>query len=146
VLEEAHCQNTDNNIRGNMLHFVRNFMDNRTFRVVRGAESSEKTHTDYGVVQGAVMSVTLLLVALADIAKQVQDPVEIVGYADDWTIHTSDQDMGTAQTNIQSALNNLLKWTRRKGFRISLEKNHDHLDSQIRLNGQILEKKNAHKF
>jgi hypothetical protein len=32
----------DNKIRGNMLHFVRNFMDNRTFRVVLGAESSEK--------------------------------------------------------------------------------------------------------
>jgi hypothetical protein len=28
-------------------------------------------------------SVTLFLVALADIAKQVQEPVEIVGYADD---------------------------------------------------------------
>jgi hypothetical protein len=40
----------DNKIRGNMLHFVRNFMDNR-------------------VVLGAVMSVTLFLVALADIVK-----------------------------------------------------------------------------
>jgi hypothetical protein len=30
----------------------------------------------------------------------------IVGYADDWAIYTSDQDMETAQTNIQSALNN----------------------------------------
>jgi hypothetical protein len=53
-----------------------------------------------------------------DIAKQVQEPVEIVGYADDWVIYTSDQDMETAQTNIQSALNNLSKWTNRKGFRI----------------------------
>jgi hypothetical protein len=32
----------DNKIRGNMLNFVRNFMDNITFRVVLGAESSEK--------------------------------------------------------------------------------------------------------
>jgi hypothetical protein len=62
--------------------------------------------------------------------------------------------METARTNIQSALNNLSKWTRRKGFMISLEKtiamhicrkrNHDH--PQIRLNGQILEVKNTHKI
>jgi hypothetical protein len=58
---------------------------------------------------------------------------------------------------IQAALNNLLKWTRRKDFRISLEKtiamhicwkkrNHDHPDPQIRLNGQILEVKNTRKI
>jgi hypothetical protein len=64
--------------------------------------------------------------------------------------------METAQTNIQSALNNLSKWTRRKGFRISLEKtiamhicrkrNHDHRDPQIRSNGQTLEVKNTHNI
>jgi hypothetical protein len=42
--------------------------------------------------------------------------VNIVGYADDWAIYNSDQDMKTAQTNIQSALNNIPKWRRRKGF------------------------------
>jgi hypothetical protein len=102
------------------------------------------------------MSVTLFLVALVDILKQVQEPVEIVGYADDWAIYTSDQDMETAQTNTQSALNNLPKWTRRKGVTISLEKtiamhicrkrNNDHPDPQLRLNGQILEVKNTQKI
>jgi hypothetical protein len=82
--------------------------------------------------------------------------VEIVGYADNWAIYTRDQNMETAQTTIQSALNNLSKWTRRKGFTITLEKmiamhicrkrNHDHSDPQIRLNGQILEVKNTHKI
>jgi hypothetical protein len=79
--------------------------------------------------------------------------VEIVGYADDWAIYTSDQDMETAQTNIQSALNNLSKWTRRKGFTISLEKTiANHIcrkrkpRPQINLNGQILEVKNTHKI
>jgi hypothetical protein len=32
----------DNKIHGNKLHFVRNFMVNRTFRLMLGAESSEK--------------------------------------------------------------------------------------------------------
>jgi hypothetical protein len=127
-----------------------------TDRVVLGAESSRKTHTENRVVQRAMMSVALFLVALVDTVKQVQEPVEIVGYADDWAIYISDQDiMETARKNIQSALNNLSKWTRKKGFMISLEKtiamqicrkrNHDHPDPQIRLNGQILEVKTPTK-
>jgi hypothetical protein len=57
------------------------------------------------VIQGVVISVTLFLVALADIVRQVQYPVEIIGYADDWVIHTNDQDMDIDQGNIQAALN-----------------------------------------
>jgi hypothetical protein len=79
-------------------------------------------------------SVTLFLVALANIVKQVQEPVDIVGYADDWA---SDQDMKTAQTNIQSALNNLSKWRRRKRFagktiamHICRKRKHDHPDQR----------------
>jgi hypothetical protein len=96
-----------------MLCFVHSFM--------LGESSSEKTYTKNGVIQGAVISVTLFLVALADIVRQVQHPVEIIGYADDWVIHTSDQDMDIAQANIQAALNNLSSWIRRKGFKISPE-------------------------
>jgi hypothetical protein len=38
--------------------------------------------------------------------------------------------MEKAQTNIQSELNNLTKWTKRKGFTISLEKNDSHAHIQ----------------
>jgi hypothetical protein len=120
------------------------FLDNRTFRVVFGAESLGKTHTKNGVMQGAVMSVTLFLVALADIVKQVQEPV---------AIYTSDQDMETGQTNIQSALNNLSKWSRRKGrFHDIAGKNDSHAHMQKkkprppRPIRQILEVKNTHKI
>jgi hypothetical protein len=93
-------------------------------------------------VKDAVMSVILFLVAIADISIQVQEPVDIVGYASNWATYNSNKDMETAHTNIQSELNNVSKFTRRKGFRISLEKmiamhicrkrNHDHPDPQIR--------------
>jgi molybdenum cofactor biosynthesis enzyme len=58
-------------------------MENMSFSVVLGESSSEKTNTENGVIQEAVISVTLFLVALADIVKQVQHPVEIIGYTDD---------------------------------------------------------------
>jgi hypothetical protein len=103
-----------------------------------------------------VIGVKLFLVALADIVRQVQHPVEIIGYADDWVIHTSDQDMDIAQANSQAALNNVSSWTRRKGFKISPEKTvamyicrksiYNHRDPEIRLNGHRLETKNTHKI
>jgi hypothetical protein len=129
---------------------------NRSFRVVLGELSSEKTYTENGVIQGAVISVTLFLVALADTVRQFQHPVEIIGYAYDWVIHTSDQDIDIAQANMQAALNNVSSWTRRKGFKISPEKTvamhicrkriHNLRYPEIRLNGHRLEIKNTHKI
>jgi hypothetical protein len=69
----------ENRIRGNILYFVRNFIENRFFRVVLGEETSGKMYIENGVGSGAVMSVTLFLVAMAEITNQI---VEIVGYAD----------------------------------------------------------------
>jgi hypothetical protein len=74
---------------------------------VLGESASEKTYTENGVIQGAVISVTLFLVALVDIVMQVQHSVKIIGYAGDWVNHTSDQVMYIAQANIQAALNNV---------------------------------------
>jgi hypothetical protein len=131
-------------------------MENRSFRMVLGESSSERTYTENGVIQGAVISVTLSLVALADIVRQVQHPVKIIGYANYWVIHTSDQIMYIAQANIQAALSNVSSWTRRKGFKISPEQTvamhicrkriHSHRDPEIRLNGHRLEIKNTHKI
>jgi hypothetical protein len=55
--------------------------------------------------------VTLFLVAIAEITTQIRQPVEIVGYADDWAIFTYDRDMETAETNLQIALNGMEKLT-----------------------------------
>jgi hypothetical protein len=70
-------------------------------------------YIENGVVQGTFMSVTLFLVVMAEIMNQIRQPVKIVGYADDWAICTSDRDMETAETNLQTAIN---------GFKISPEK------------------------
>jgi hypothetical protein len=139
-------------IRGNLLRFVHSFMENRSFRVVLGERSSEKTYNENGVIQRPV--ITLFLLALKNIVRQVQDPVEIIWYADDWVIDTSDQNMYIAQANIQAALNNVSSWTRRKGYKISPKKTvaihrkriHNHRDPDIRLNEHRLEIKNTQKI
>jgi anaerobic C4-dicarboxylate transporter len=53
---------------GHMLHFVKNFSEDRTFKVFIGDTKSKKMTIDNGVVQGAVLSVTLFLIAIAAIS------------------------------------------------------------------------------
>jgi hypothetical protein len=84
-------------------------MENRSFRVVLGQETSGKMYIENGVVQGAVISVTLFLVVMAEITNQIRQSVQIVGYADDWAIFTAYSDMETAVTNMQTALNGVSK-------------------------------------
>jgi hypothetical protein len=72
-----------------MLGFAKNFMNNRTFTVAVGNTLSSPISIKNGVVQGAVLSVTLLFVAMATICKGIEEPTRIRGYADDWVIDTS---------------------------------------------------------
>jgi hypothetical protein len=63
-------------------------MINRTLRVAIGNPLSEEKPIENGVVQRAVLSVTLFLVAMAQITDGIEEPIKIIGYADDWKIHT----------------------------------------------------------
>jgi hypothetical protein len=57
-----------------MLQFVKNFTDNRTFKVIIGDTKSEKITIDNGVVQGAVLGVTLFLIAISEMADKTKEP------------------------------------------------------------------------
>jgi hypothetical protein len=72
-----------------MVGFAKNFMSNRTLRVPVGNTLSSPMSIKNGVVQGAVLSVTLFLVAMATIFKGIKESTRILGYADDWVIYTS---------------------------------------------------------
>jgi hypothetical protein len=49
------------------------FMANRTFRVEFGETTSKKYSQENGVVQGAVLSVNLFLLAMMDITSVAKD-------------------------------------------------------------------------
>jgi hypothetical protein len=55
-----------------MLHFVKNFTEDRTFKVIIRDTKSEKITN--GVVQGAVLSVTLFLIAIREMADKTKEP------------------------------------------------------------------------
>jgi hypothetical protein len=62
-----------------------------------------------GVVQGAVLSVTLFLVAIAEVTNSIEEPIKIIGYADDWMVHTTHQHQRVATIQIQKAMNIIIK-------------------------------------
>jgi hypothetical protein len=112
---------------------VHSFMENRSFKVVLGELFSKKTYTENGVIQVAVLSVTLFLVALADILMQVKQS------SGDYRV-TATKILKLLQRIFK--LNNVSSWTRRKGFKISpvamhicRKQIHNHRDPEIRFNG-----------
>jgi glutamine synthetase len=64
-------------------------MKNRTLRVAIGSTLSEEKQIENRVVQGAVLSFTPFLVAMAEITHGIEESIKIIGYADDWIIHTT---------------------------------------------------------
>jgi hypothetical protein len=62
-------------INRKLLQFINKFMKNRTLRVAIGNTLSEEKQIENGVVQGAVLSVTLFLVAMAEITHGIEEPI-----------------------------------------------------------------------
>jgi hypothetical protein len=56
-----------------------------------GNTLSNQATIENGDVHGAVLSVTLFLVAISEICNGIEETVKIMGYADDWMILTSYQ-------------------------------------------------------
>jgi hypothetical protein len=85
-----------------MLCFIENIMRERTLRVAVGSTLLNDAIIENGVVQGAVLSVTLFLVAMSEIVK-------ILGYADDWMILISHKHARTSENRIQKTIDEITK-------------------------------------
>jgi predicted ATP-grasp superfamily ATP-dependent carboligase len=104
-----------------MLFCIENFMKERTLTVAVGNTISNEAAIENGVVQGAVLSVTLFLLAMSEICDGIhQEPVKIIGYADDWMILTSHKHVRTSENLIQKAMHQITKWADNTGFQISI--------------------------
>jgi hypothetical protein len=104
------------NRRQNATIFITNFTKDRSFRVTVGNTFSTKMNIENGTVQGAVISVTLFLIAMTDICKGMEEPTKMIGYVDDWIIYTSHKLPRVAEARLKKAADN------ENGFRISAKK------------------------
>ncbi|CAK9833135.1 RNA-directed DNA polymerase from mobile element jockey [Anthophora retusa] len=109
-------------IGGNMWHFIKNFLHNRSIQIRFNSYLSHKTSIENGVPQGSVLSVTLFLIAINDSCRITELPVITRVFADDITILCKGKSVNTLQYFIQRALNKLYEWLKRNGLKFSTTK------------------------
>ena len=89
-------------IKGNMLRWIEEFLQNRTFQVLIGNTKSETITMTNGLPQGSTLSPTLFNVMMADIPHPLR--IYIYKYADDIAIAITDEDIQEATTLTQDAI------------------------------------------
>ena len=88
-------------IKGNMLRWIEEFLQNRTFQVLIGNTKSETITMTNGLPQGSTLSPTLFNVMMADIPHPLR--IYIYEYADDIAIAITADD-------IQEAIRKIEEW------------------------------------
>ena len=118
ILKQLHVAG----LRGHLPISIKNFLTNRSFKVsVNGVLSDEYPQFE-GVPQGSVLSTTLFILAINDLAKQVPAGVQCSLYVDDFAIWLIYDNVQMAERVLQRAVNNIVIWSNEHGFTVSAAK------------------------
>lgn len=109
-------------LKGNIVHFIQNFLTERNVQVTVGPHISEKKILENGIPQGSVLSVTLFIITINKVFSCIQSPVKSIMYADDLVIFVSSKNIKEIQEKLQCTLDKLSKWCEITGFKFSKEK------------------------
>lgn len=113
------------NIDGNMIRYIEDFLTDRKFQVEVNNEKSEIKTQENGIPQGAVLSVTLFLIAMNSILatyKKSNKNVKILVYADDILIIAIGKVKHKVRTLLQKTVTRVYKWAKNRGFTIAPHK------------------------
>ena len=97
-------------VDGKMLAFIRNYLSNRSQRVVVGGKYSSSLSVISGVPQGSILGPLLFVLFINDITECVNGECKIALYADDlklWSSITGALD----HVEMQSSVDNLYNWS-----------------------------------
>lgn len=109
-------------VRGRLLRCIIDFLEGRTFRVQLGTILSRMFVQENGVPQGSVLSVTLFILKMNSISKEIPPSISYSLYVDDVQISYSSSNLNTCERQIQLTINKLHKWANENGFKFSPEK------------------------
>lgn len=109
-------------LHGNVIQFVKNFLLNRKIQVRANGVSSQQRTLQNGTPQGSVLSVTLFLIAINDVIKDLYRPVRSYLYADDLIIYAKGKSQTSLQILLQQSINSVNNWTKKTGFKLSPSK------------------------
>ncbi|GFW55897.1 probable RNA-directed DNA polymerase from transposon X-element [Trichonephila clavipes] len=112
----------DFGFRGNLPTFIQHFLKLRTFRVrLAGTLSAPFTQAE-GVPQGSILSVTLFICHISHILHVLSPSIQASLYVDDLQISCEGSDMRMIERQLQTAVNNIVKWCDTNGHSISASK------------------------
>lgn len=139
------------NIEGNMLRYVEDFLSDRKFQVEIGTTRSNTKTQENGIPQGAVISVTLFLIAMNSIVnkyRKADKNIKILIYADDILIIIIGKVKQKLRAKLQKIINKITDWTKNRGFTIAPHKSkiihicdqfkHSTKIPNIKINGQTV--------
>ena len=112
----------DNNLKGHLPIFIKNFMSDRTFQVRIDNIYSKTFKLENGVPQGSVLSGTLFTLAINNIVKQLPSGVKNNLYMDDFTIYYAATKLRHAERILNSTIVKIDSWANSVGFQFSVEK------------------------
>ena len=138
-------------VEGKMYHWIQNFLQYRTARVKLDGTTSRRISLQQGVPQGGVISPTLFLVFIDDIAEKINRHVSKALHADDFAAWSAAEHLASAGHRMQEALNHIEVWASDWGVDINISKTVSTVFSlsplpetaSLKLNGRQLEKEDT---
>lgn len=112
----------NDNVEGNIIHFIKNFLSNRTFKVKSHGCISTKRLQENGTPQGSPLSATLFLKAIDSVTKQINFPIKALLYADDLLIFRRGKHIQIIEKEIQKTIRKIEIWMEKTGFTLSTAK------------------------
>ena len=98
------------NLRGHMTTFIGNFLKNRQFQVRIGSTLSEIHTQEMGVPQGSILSVTLFVLKINQVAEIIDHDVLRSLFVDDFQICFKSKSMKTIKRKLQHNLYKISEW------------------------------------
>ena len=109
-------------IRGRMPTFIKNFLNNRNFKVRLGSIFSDIFEQEMGVPQGCILSVTLFILKINSLAQVIREGIDKSLFVDDFSVSCASKNMATIERQLQMCLNKIERWADENGFRFSKTK------------------------
>ena len=109
------------NIQGTIIKFIANYIKGRKAYTTYINHTSSQRQIKTGVPQGGFLSQTLFNIYTADIPPP-RAPVQVMAYADDITITSTQTSMSAAKKYIQPYLHQVFAWTKQNNLLLNPDK------------------------
>ncbi|GFX57742.1 probable RNA-directed DNA polymerase from transposon X-element [Trichonephila clavipes] len=106
-------------LRSNLPTFIKNFLKLCTLRVRLGGTLSAPFTQVEGVTQGSILSVTLFICHISHILNVFLPSIQASLYVDSLQISCEGSDMCMIERQLETAVNNIVKWCDSNGHSIS---------------------------